>query len=151
MLPRHGATRRWLAILPQPPAFTKADMKLELKLQKRAELAASQQRAAIREAAISPRFDRAKRPKGLLRLYASQRDRLTPRDAVGAFYALSKLARGAAHRLGRSPLANPAFGAAQARAVPLAGPGMYEVQRDRRGTMADVSTRTRTYWDLPAP
>jgi hypothetical protein len=98
--------RRLLAILPQPPAFSKADLKKELQLRREAEYAAARQRQWVREQAVSPQFAKAKKPAGLLRYYMGQRERLTTRDAVAAFYRVAKLARAAAHKVGGDPLAS---------------------------------------------
>ena len=97
---------RSLAILPQPPAFSRNDIKREEKLRKQAERAAMWQRKAAQEAITVPQFGKIKRPTNVLKLYREKRDLLSPRDTAAAFFALGRLARASAKKIDRDPLSD---------------------------------------------
>ena len=111
MLPRgrRPPARRFvrpLAILPQMPRLSRSMLAKERELRRKAETAVRTQARAEREALKSPQFSRQQRPSGLLKVYDEARDRLTPRDAAAAWFALGRLSRNAAYALARDPLAN---------------------------------------------
>lgn len=95
---------RTMAILPQPPAFSRTDLKKEHALRRAAEQAAIWQRKALREQAVTPTFSKISRPSNILKLYWRKRELLTPRDVGAAFFALGKLNRRSALRVGGDPL-----------------------------------------------
>ncbi len=90
---RAGGPARRLAILTQPPLFSKADLQREAQLRRQIELAERTQRHHDAEAARAPQFREIARPEGVLATYMQQRARLSPRDAAAAFYALGSRLR----------------------------------------------------------
>ena len=97
---------RSMAILPQPPAFSRKDIKREEELRRAAERAAMWQRRAVQEELAVPHFGKIGRPSNVLKLYQKRRALLSPRDAAAAFYALGRLNRNSAAKINRDPLAN---------------------------------------------
>jgi hypothetical protein len=95
-----------MAILPQPPAFSRKDIKREEELRRAAERAAMWQRRAVQEELTVPHFGKIGRPSNVLKLYQKKRALLSPRDAAAAFYALGRLNRNSAAKINRDPLAN---------------------------------------------
>ena len=91
--------RRGLAILPQVPVLSNADVKKELALRRAAERAVAWKRQVVREQAATPQFGSIKRPSNVLKVYARKRTQLTPRDKCAAFYALGRLNQHAAYKL----------------------------------------------------
>ena len=99
-----AVARRALAILPQVPALSHADVKKELVLRRAAERALAWKRQAAREQAAAPQFGSIRRPSNVLKVYARKRAQLTPRDTAAAFYALGRLTQHAAYKVGCDPL-----------------------------------------------
>ena len=97
---------RSLAILPQAPAFSITDLKKEKKLRMEAERKAIWHRRAAREQLAIPEFRKLRKPREVLLTYAERRDELTPRDAAAALYALGRLAKASALKVGSDPLVN---------------------------------------------
>jgi hypothetical protein len=102
--PAAVARVRWLAILPQPPAFSKTDLLKEKALRRKAEASAIAMRRETREALATPQFGKLDRPASVLRAYEEKRELLSPRDAAAALLALGKLNRAAASHEGHDTL-----------------------------------------------
>ncbi|KAL1507111.1 hypothetical protein AB1Y20_007967 [Prymnesium parvum] len=93
-----AARPRALAILPQPPAFSPADKRRELRLRKHAESTAQHMRSQVWLAKEKPKqFRDFPTVRAVLRYYTQHRPWLTPRDAAAAFLAAGKLLRGLAY------------------------------------------------------
>lgn len=98
--------RRPLAILPQLPPMSAKFLRKEKKLRAEAEVAVRLQQTAREEALKTPQFSKLGRPGEVLRTYVAKRSQLTPADAAAAFYALGRMNRNAAYKIGTDPRAN---------------------------------------------